>query len=79
MRVMEVGTKLLGQGRKEEAYDFFRKSYNLYSLFWGLNMKLIATDDIKKIDGMYLADGWYNDAEATRMLTRPEYRKPYVV
>src|SRR5512133_1970983 len=54
MRLMEVGTKQLGMGRKEEAYDLFGKSYNLYSLFWGLNMKLIKTDDIKKIDGQAL-------------------------
>jgi hypothetical protein len=49
-RLMEVGTKQLSAGRKEEAYGFFNKAYELYSLFWGLNMKLIATGDIKKID-----------------------------
>jgi hypothetical protein len=50
MRLMEVGTKALGQDKKEEANDLFQKSYDLYSLFWGINMKLIKTDDIKKID-----------------------------
>ncbi|MCX6796060.1 MAG: hypothetical protein NTW06_01020 [Candidatus Falkowbacteria bacterium] len=50
MRLMEVGTKQLGLGKKEEAYDLFDKSYKLYSLFWGLNMKLISAADIKKID-----------------------------
>ena len=50
MRVMEVGTKQLGQGKKEEAQELFKKAYNLYSLFWALNMKLIKTDEIKKID-----------------------------
>jgi len=50
MRLFEVGTKQLGQGKKEEAYDYFNKSYNLYSLFWGLNLKLIDTKDVKKID-----------------------------
>ncbi len=50
MRLMEVGTKQLGMGKKEEAYDLFDKAYNLYSLFWGLNMKLIDVGDIKKID-----------------------------
>ncbi len=49
-RLMEVGTKQLGMGRKEEAYDLFGKAYNLYSLFWGLNMKLLNVGDIKKID-----------------------------
>ena len=50
MRLMEVGTKQLGVGKKEEAYDLFGKSYELYSLFWGLNMKLLNVGDIKKID-----------------------------
>jgi len=50
MRLMEVGTKEMGCGRKEDAYALFSKAYNLYSLFWGLNMKLINTGDIKKID-----------------------------
>ncbi len=50
MRLMEVGTKQLGRDRKEEAYDLFGKAYNLYSLFWGLNMKLLNVGDIKKLD-----------------------------
>lgn len=50
MRLMEVGTKQLGIGNKEQAYDLFNKAYNLYSLFWGLNMKLFNVGDIKKID-----------------------------
>jgi len=50
MRLMEVGTKQLGMGKKDEAYDLFTKAYNLYSLFWGLNMKLLNVGDIKKID-----------------------------
>lgn len=50
MRLMEVGTKQLGMGKKDEAYDLFEKAYNLYSLFWGLNMKLLNVGDIKKLD-----------------------------
>lgn len=50
MRLMEVGTKQHKMGNKEEALDLFQKSYDLYSLFWGLNMKLIDTTGIKKID-----------------------------
>ena len=49
-RLMEVGTKQLGMGKKKEAYDLFDKAYNLYSLFWGLNLKLLNVGDIKKID-----------------------------
>jgi len=50
MRLMEVGTKKLSEEKKEEAYDLFEKSYNLYSLFWGVNMGLVDTSQIKKID-----------------------------
>lgn len=49
-RLMEVGTKQLGMDKKSEAYDLFDKAYSLYSLFWGLNMKLINADNLKKID-----------------------------
>jgi hypothetical protein len=47
MRLYEVGTKYLGKGQKEEAEDLFKKSYNLYSLFWGLNLKLVEVPDVK--------------------------------
>ncbi len=50
MRLMEVGTKQHSMGHKEDAQEMFEKSYQLYSLFWGLNMKLVPTSDIKKID-----------------------------
>jgi hypothetical protein len=50
MRLMEVGTKAIGRDKKEEAYELFQKAYDLYSLFWALNMKLINTGDVKKID-----------------------------
>lgn len=50
MRLMEVGTKQQGMGNKEGAKELFQKAYDLYSLFWAVNMKIIKTDDIKKID-----------------------------
>ena len=50
MRLMEVGTKQHKMGNKEEAQDLFNKSYSLYCLFWAVNMKLVDTKDIKKID-----------------------------
>ena len=54
MRLMEVGTKALGAGKKADAEDLFEKSYELYSLFWGLNMDLIDVAGVKKIDGEIL-------------------------
>ena len=50
MRLMEVGTKQLSAGNKEEAYELFQKAYNIYALFWGLNLKVVDTSDIKEID-----------------------------
>jgi hypothetical protein len=50
MRLIEVGTKDFSQGKKEEAKDLFSKAYDLYSLFWGLNLKLLEVSQIKKID-----------------------------
>lgn len=47
MRLMEVGTKELKKGNKEEAWDLFDKAYKLYSLFWGLNLKLIKSKDVE--------------------------------
>jgi len=41
MRLMEVGTKALGAGNTKDAYAMFDKAYDLYSLFWGINMNLI--------------------------------------
>ncbi|OGM04984.1 hypothetical protein A2715_00690 [Candidatus Woesebacteria bacterium RIFCSPHIGHO2_01_FULL_39_32] len=48
MRVMEVGTKELKKGNKDKAWDLFDKSYKLYSLFWGLNLGVVGTKDIKQ-------------------------------
>lgn len=50
MRLMEVGTKQQGMGNKAEAQEMFQKAYDLYSLFWGINMKIVGVSDVKKID-----------------------------
>lgn len=50
MRIMEVATKALTKGDKKEAQDLFKKSYDLYNLFWGLNLGLVKKDDVGKID-----------------------------
>lgn len=50
MRLMEVGTKAQGQDKKQEAQEMFKKAYELYSLFWGINLKLVNVGDVKKIE-----------------------------
>ncbi len=49
MRLMEVGAKKLSQAKRREAEDMFQKAYDLYSLFWGINLKLIDIGEVKKI------------------------------
>lgn len=48
-RLMEYGTKCLGRGKKKEAEEVFEKAYNLYSLFWALNMGVIKLEDVKSV------------------------------
>ncbi len=50
MRLMEVGTKALGKGNKKEAQSLFAKSYELYNLFWALNLNMIDIGKVKAID-----------------------------
>ncbi len=49
MRLMEVGTKELNKGNKKEAKNLFSKSYNLYSLFWGINLNIIDVGEVEKL------------------------------
>ena len=46
-RLMEVGTKQQSMGNTKDAYDLFDKAYELYCLFWGLNMNIINTSDMQ--------------------------------
>ena len=47
MRLLEVGTKELKKGNKKTAWDLFERAYKLYSLFWGINLKVIKMDSVK--------------------------------
>lgn len=49
MRLMEVGTKLFSDKKKNEAKDIFEKAHKIYSLFWALRLKLIDTAGLKKV------------------------------
>lgn len=56
MRLMEVGTKQLGMDKKEEAKELFQKAYDLYGMFWALNMKLIGTNEVKMAGGVVIGN-----------------------
>lgn len=43
MRLIEMGNKQHGA----HAYDLYNRAYEMYSMFWGLNMGLIDASDIK--------------------------------
>lgn len=49
MRLMEVGTKQLSLAKKEDAYKLFNQAYDLYCLFWGLNMNMLNVNDVQWI------------------------------
>ena len=67
MRLMEVGTKALGAGNKEDAYSMFEKAYDLYSLFWGLNMHLIDLNGVHES-----VPAFYDGASAECKMATPE-------
>lgn len=46
MRLMEVGTKQQSMGHAKEAYALFNQAYDMYCLFWGLNMNLVNVKDM---------------------------------
>jgi len=46
--LMEVGTKALTRGEEKQAYDFFKKAYDLYNLFWGINLKVVKPEEINQ-------------------------------
>lgn len=49
MRLIEVGTKLYSENKKEEAKEIFSQAQKLYSLFWGLRLKLINLPQLKEM------------------------------
>ena len=50
MRLIEVGNKVNLKKDRKEAEEFYDKAFDLYSLFWALNMKMVNTKNISKID-----------------------------
>jgi hypothetical protein len=70
MRMMEVGTKLLSSGKKEESRDMFKKAYEVYSLFWALRLKLINVIDVKKVGDNQL--NVHDKSGSDKLMTKEE-------
>jgi len=49
MRLMEVGTKLQTDGKKDESREFFRRAYETYSMFWALRLKVVDASGFKAV------------------------------
>lgn len=49
MRLVEVGTKLQSQDKKDEAKEIFEKAYEAYSMFWAIRLKLVNVNEFKKV------------------------------
>lgn len=49
MRLFEVGTKAQTKGDTKTAHDLFKKSYDLYNLFWGINLGMVKPGKLKSI------------------------------
>lgn len=50
MRMIEVGTKYMSEGEKEDAKKAFDIGNRLYGMFWALRLKLIDAKGTKKIN-----------------------------
>ena len=48
MRLMEVGTKELAKEKEKEATSLFTSAFNLYTLFFAINLKLVKTEELKQ-------------------------------
>ncbi|HLC65431.1 MAG TPA: hypothetical protein VJI46_04895 [Candidatus Nanoarchaeia archaeon] len=48
MRLIEVGTKELSKGNAKEANNFFTQAFNLYSLFFAINLKMIESKKLEQ-------------------------------
>lgn len=57
MRVMEVGTKELKKNNVKKSEELFKKSYELYSLFWGLNLSSDLPNSPKSSQSTQLSSG----------------------
>ena len=45
MQLMADGNRALDAAKNKDAYMLYNRSYELYSLFWGINMGLISIKD----------------------------------
>lgn len=52
MRLIEVGTKELSKNNEKEANTFFKSAFDLYSLFFAINMKMVEVKNLENNFGI---------------------------
>ncbi|VVB52550.1 Uncharacterised protein [uncultured archaeon] len=73
MRLMEVGTKELGKGNDQKAKELFSKAYDLYTMFWGINLKML---DGKGVDKKQVIKESVKENYLTAAVAPDEEKKP---
>ena len=67
MRLIEVGTKLQNQNKKDEAKEVFDLAYELFNIFWGIKLNIIPADKF----------GFETDKNGYKMNKNPHESVPY--
>ncbi|MEI6528574.1 MAG: hypothetical protein WCO10_02810 [bacterium] len=49
MRLMEVGTKLQSDGKKDEAKQMFESAYKMFTLFFGIRLKVVTVCEVEQM------------------------------
>lgn len=73
MRLFEVGTKAQTKGDNHQAHDFFKKSYNLYNLFWAINLKLIKPSGLSALSKPKADLGGFDQKEDPVSLKKSDF------
>lgn len=48
MRLIEVGTKLYSQNKKDEAKEVYDLAYELFNIFWGIKLNIINLEEMRQ-------------------------------
>lgn len=70
MRLMEVGTKELKKDNKKKAWGLFEKSYQLYSLFWGLNLSEMPNNKLQITNKVQLINDKTNKTKSASVFAK---------
>lgn len=68
MRLLEVGTKMQSKGKTDTAKDMFKKSYELFNLFFVIRLKMIDIPDLDDKDRMESSDKPWTKEEIMKRL-----------